>query len=754
MCFLVHRIKSLKKCAVMVRFSRHKERARIMDRVRYLSVLRLVLPMVVLAASVASVQAGSAQAPAPVRAVVARPAPPMMQAPRQAGAAPANNFRGTGINAPPPNAAPTFSPRFQMGGQMTPVISGSEVGAAPQQAGRFNFAPPPGSGGLGGSSNTTAPASASSPPARVVFTPAPPVQTTMTAPKFSTAGPTTPMVQAPQQPTHITIAPTPNPQSTPATNSIPAPTRITLTPIQPQQNQIATPALSAAVAGPTTPMVQAPQPTRITIAPTSNPQSPSPPNSGGYNSGAGIPVAPGINSWPGITASGNNSAPGISTGPAIASGMGIRSGGGIPVESSANNRSGSRDLPATSAVTYDSGSGLRVGPGLAASGYSSGSGITSRQIESGPLPPIAPTGSSGITASTTNRPVSADATNASGGIFGQLYASIKSTLHPTALFTVETIHGSEKSVAVDTIRGLPKATEDVGIGFAQGSASALKNIAVGTTEGVVGVVKGTAGAVTHPVQTIENAATVVEHPVQTSKSIVDTGIAVGQNAVKSTVQGAEQFGADINSGNGQAVGRTLGNVYTNVGSALIPGVGEVGGAAKGATAVTDAARTVETTRAIEAGSAVASKGTQSANLIQTGRQLQAVTTAVKVGDTSTLLATSEASGGHLIAQHVALTESDLASRLASQPSIQAASTFRSQSEAEAAVSKALAQNSNKVNTWAASGSKGNLILDTPFSGGSVLVRGSSEAVGGTGARVILRGNGQGGFYVLTGYPTP
>ena len=615
------------KCTVMVRFN-GRGRGSVMDRVGHLSVLRLVLPMVVLAASMASVQAGSAQAPAPVRAVVARPAPPMMQAPRQAGAVPATNLQGTRINAPPPNAAPAFSPRFQMGGQTTPAMSGSGVGAPPLQAGRFNFAAPPGSGGLGGSSNTTAPASVPSPPARVVFTPAPPSPTTINPPveKFSTAGPTTPMVQAPQQPTRITIAPAPNSQSTSAPNSIPLPTRITLTPIQPQQNQIATPALSASVAGPTTPMVQSSQPTRITIASPSNPQSSSAPNSEGYNSGAGMPIAPGINSRPGITASGYNSAPGISTGPGIASGTGIRSGGGIPVESSLNSGSGLRSLPAASATTYDSGPGIRVGPGLAARSYNSGSGITSRQIEAASLPPIAtskqitspiaPTGSSGITASTTtNRPVSADATNASGGVFSQLYASIKSTLHPTALFTVETIRGSEKSVAVDTLRGLPDATKTV--------VGAIGNAAIASEKAAGQDIAAAIGAPSYQQQIMQTRASEVSQFNQLINKR-DAERAAGQDTSKLDAQVKNfKYTPDDTSTVFPAVKKTNGQVVGDFAGLALDATtgGSLGGEAKAVKGVGtaanvvressvvggDTAKAVQATRATEATSQIATR---------------------------------------------------------------------------------------------------------------------------------------------------
>src|SRR6266567_4573224 len=145
-----------------------------MDRMGHLSVLRLVLPMAVLAASVSFVQAGSTQAaaPAPVRAVVApvvvRSAP-IIQAPRQGGTSPANNVRGVRANVPAPNAAPMFSPTFQTGGQTTPMTSGTP----PQQAGRFTFVPIPNSNSPTNSSSSnsqTLPAQNSAPsPARITF---------------------------------------------------------------------------------------------------------------------------------------------------------------------------------------------------------------------------------------------------------------------------------------------------------------------------------------------------------------------------------------------------------------------------------------------------------------------------------------------------------------------------------------------------------------------------------------------------------
>ncbi len=119
-----------------------------------------------------------------------------------------------------------------------------------------------------------------------------------------------------------------------------------------------------------------------------------------------------------------------------------------------------------------------------------------------------------------------------------------------------------------------------------------------------------------------------------------------------------------------------------------------------------------------------------------------------------LLARSEAAGGHLIERHVGMTTADLAARLAREPRLPAASTFNSSAEAGAAVGGALQTNAARVANWVAAGARGRLPLNAPFSGGSVLVRGATDATVGTGVRVILQGNGNREWYILTGYPTP
>jgi len=118
------------------------------------------------------------------------------------------------------------------------------------------------------------------------------------------------------------------------------------------------------------------------------------------------------------------------------------------------------------------------------------------------------------------------------------------------------------------------------------------------------------------------------------------------------------------------------------------------------------------------------------------------------------LMASENAGGHLLARHLGLSEADLAARLASQPGIPTASTFATRAEAEAAVSAAFDVNGANVSAWINTGANGRLVLNAPSSGGLVLQRGATAAVPGTGIRVVLQGNGSGGYFILTGFPTP
>lgn len=124
-----------------------------------------------------------------------------------------------------------------------------------------------------------------------------------------------------------------------------------------------------------------------------------------------------------------------------------------------------------------------------------------------------------------------------------------------------------------------------------------------------------------------------------------------------------------------------------------------------------------------------------------------------IEDTGALLTASENAGGHLIERHVGQTFDDLSARLDSTK-LPVVSSFGTVDEAAAAVSTALQHNQKVVDEWISNGAVGKIELDVPFSGGEVLHRGSSEAVAASGVRVVLKGDGTGGWYVLTGFPTP
>ena len=110
-------------------------------------------------------------------------------------------------------------------------------------------------------------------------------------------------------------------------------------------------------------------------------------------------------------------------------------------------------------------------------------------------------------------------------------------------------------------------------------------------------------------------------------------------------------------------------------------------------------------------------------------------------------------GGHLIERHVGLTEAQLADRIATE-GIKTASTFATEAEAAATLADALEANAAKISEWLNNGAKGTLEIDVDFSGGTVLEQGAEGVTEGTGASFFLRSDGQGGFYVVTGYPTP
>ncbi|PRC60146.1 hypothetical protein C6A85_19815, partial [Mycobacterium sp. ITM-2017-0098] len=67
-----------------------------------------------------------------------------------------------------------------------------------------------------------------------------------------------------------------------------------------------------------------------------------------------------------------------------------------------------------------------------------------------------------------------------------------------------------------------------------------------------------------------------------------------------------------------------------------------------------------------------------------------------------------------------------------------------------ALHAALNHNKSVFDDWIASGAKGKLELVAPFDGGSVLARGSDGLVPGSSVKMVLKSDGSGGWYVLTG----
>lgn len=123
-----------------------------------------------------------------------------------------------------------------------------------------------------------------------------------------------------------------------------------------------------------------------------------------------------------------------------------------------------------------------------------------------------------------------------------------------------------------------------------------------------------------------------------------------------------------------------------------------------------------------------------------------------IEDTNALLTASEASGGHLLEKHVGQSFDDLAARLG-RSRLETVSTFADTDEAVAAVDSALRHNQQAINEWVRDGAAGKEEFVAPFIGGELLNRGAPETVVGTGVKVVLKGDGTGGWYVLTGFPT-
>lgn len=122
------------------------------------------------------------------------------------------------------------------------------------------------------------------------------------------------------------------------------------------------------------------------------------------------------------------------------------------------------------------------------------------------------------------------------------------------------------------------------------------------------------------------------------------------------------------------------------------------------------------------------------------------------------LGRDEAHGGHTLARHVGRSDAELKERLRREPNISAASTYRDRVTAERVVARALAENRARVDQWLArKGSRPNLVLDYRGNPGEEpigrsLSRRGPQPIACSDALVVLRWDGQRGFFVLTSYP--
>lgn len=124
------------------------------------------------------------------------------------------------------------------------------------------------------------------------------------------------------------------------------------------------------------------------------------------------------------------------------------------------------------------------------------------------------------------------------------------------------------------------------------------------------------------------------------------------------------------------------------------------------------------------------------------------------------LAAQEAAGGHTISRHVGQTAQQLRARLARQPGIPAASTFRTLADAERHVSAALRSNRAAIEAWARAASPGGRPFTVTYQATTVVGEGVVRATGQlqqmTKLVVVLRRVQQQNraYFVLTSYPVP
>ncbi|MBW5458712.1 MAG: RNase A-like domain-containing protein [Clostridium sp.] len=120
----------------------------------------------------------------------------------------------------------------------------------------------------------------------------------------------------------------------------------------------------------------------------------------------------------------------------------------------------------------------------------------------------------------------------------------------------------------------------------------------------------------------------------------------------------------------------------------------------------------------------------------------------------------ESKGGHLLEKHVGKSEQELLERLNNQSKISGSSSFYDKYVAENVCYKILSDDVNKIKIkeWLSDSKKGNKLVLKYNGSDSKLVgigvkRGENMAKDMYNGKIILKKDGKGGYYILTGYPT-
>jgi len=121
------------------------------------------------------------------------------------------------------------------------------------------------------------------------------------------------------------------------------------------------------------------------------------------------------------------------------------------------------------------------------------------------------------------------------------------------------------------------------------------------------------------------------------------------------------------------------------------------------------------------------------------------------------LTAHESAGGHTLARHLGLTETELANRLTAQIALPRASSFTNRETAEQAISDAIDANQTQINNWlAGTAARLQIQYTAANSIGITLTRSATSTVPAQNLQIILRRDSTVplGYYILTAYPEP